>query len=91
MEVANAVETTMVWRTVSGASMAGMVISLLLSVGLPVFLCIFIYKKTKAWVPAFFIGCGIFVGFAMILEQICHAVVLTVTGRIVWWTGSGPV
>ena len=76
-------ETVMQWGTVSGASMAGMVISLLLSVGLPIFLCIFIYKKTKAWVPAFFIGCGIFVGFAMILEQICHAIVLTVTGSVI--------
>ena len=75
-------ETVMQWGTVSGASMAGMVISLLLSVGLPVFLCIFIYKKAKAWVPAFFIGCGIFAGFAMILEQICHAIVLTVTGSV---------
>ena len=83
MTATNAVETTMVWGTVSGASIAGMVISLLLSVGLPVFLCIFIYKKAKAWVPAFFIGCGIFVGFAMILEQICHAIVLTVTGSVI--------
>ena len=63
--------------------MVGMVISLLLSVGLPIFLGIFIYKKTKPWVPAFFIGCGIFVGFAMILEQICHAIVLTVTGSVI--------
>lgn len=83
MTATNAMETTMVWGTVSGASMAGMVISLLLSVGLPIFLCIFIYKKTKAWVPAFFIGCGIFVGFAMILEQICHAIVLTATGGVI--------
>ena len=70
MTVTNAVETTMIWGTVSGASMVGMVISLLLSVGLPIFLCIFIYKKTKAWVPAF-------------LEQICHAIVLTVTGSVI--------
>ncbi len=83
MTVTNAVETTMVWGTVSGASIAGMVVSLLLSVGLPIFLCIFIYKKTKAWVPAFFIGCGIFVGFAMILEQICHTIVLTATGSVI--------
>lgn len=83
MAVTNVTETTMIWGTVSGASMAGMVISLLLSVGLPIFLCIFIYKKTKAWMPAFFIGCGIFVGFAMILEQICHTIVLTVTGSII--------
>ena len=46
MTVTNAVETTMIWGTVSGASMVGMVISLLLSVVLPIFLGIFIYKKT---------------------------------------------
>lgn len=79
MEATNA----MVWGSVSGASMAGMAISLLLSVGLPIFLCIFIYKKTKAWIPAFFIGCGIFIGFAMILEQICHVIVLTATGSVI--------
>lgn len=83
MAVESITETAMTWGTVSGASMAGMVISLLLSVGLPIFLGIFIYKKTKPWVPAFFIGCGIFVGFAMILEQICHAIVLTVTGSVI--------
>lgn len=82
MTVTNAVETAMQWGTVSGASMAGMVVSMLLSVGLPIFLCIFVHKKTKAWVPAFFIGCGIFVGFAMILEQILHMVVLTATGSV---------
>ena len=82
MAVESITETAMIWGTVSGASMAGMVISLLLSVGLPIFLCIFIYKKTRAWVPAFFIGCGIFVGFAMILEQICHAIVLMLTGSV---------
>ena len=68
MTVTNVVETTMIWGTVSGASMVGMVISLLLSVGLPIFLCIFIYKKTKAWVPAFFLGCGNFGGFVLILD-----------------------
>ena len=82
MAVESITETAMIWGTVSGASMVGMVISLLLSVGLPIFLCIFIYKKTRAWVPAFFIGCGIFVGFAMILEQICHAIVLMLTGSV---------
>ena len=79
MEATNA----MIWGTVSGASMAGMALSLLLSVGLPVFLCIFIYKKAKAWLPAFFIGCGIFIGFAMILEQICHVIVLAATGSVI--------
>ena len=66
MAVESVTETAMIWGTVSGASMVGMAVSLLLSVGLPIFLCIFIYKKTKAWVPAFFIGCGIFVGLSLI-------------------------
>jgi hypothetical protein len=60
MTVTNAVETAMSWGTVSSASMVGMVISLLLSVGLPIFLGIFIYKKTKAWVPAAVITVRVF-------------------------------
>ena len=83
MTVTNVMETTMVWGTVSGAAMAGMAISLLLSVGFPIFLCIFIYKKTKAWVPAFFIGGGRFVGVALIFEQLPLALVLTVTGSVI--------
>ena len=43
MAVESITETAMIWGTVSSASMVGMVISLLLSVGLPIFLCIFIY------------------------------------------------
>ena len=56
MAVESVTETAMIWGTVSGASMLGMVISLLLYLSLTIFLGIFIYKKTKAWVPAFFIG-----------------------------------
>ena len=37
MAVESITETAMIWGTVSSASMVGMVISLLLSVGLPIF------------------------------------------------------
>ena len=73
----------MEWGTVSAASMAGMVFTLLVSVGLPVVLGIMIYKKTHARVSSCFIGAGIFVVFALILEQILHAVVLGFTGTVI--------
>ena len=66
-------ETTLIeWGTVSIASMLGMMITLIIAVGLPVILLTLVYKKTKAKISSFFIGCGIFVLFALILEQIMH-------------------
>ena len=73
----------MEWGTVSMASMLGMIFSLVVSIGVPVVLLIVIYKKTRAKISSFFIGCGIFVGFALILEQILHTVVLTVAGTVI--------
>lgn len=74
--------TVMEWGTISGASMMGMVVSLIISVVLPVVLLILVYKKAKANILPFFIGCGVFVVFALILEQIMHTVVLGVTGTL---------
>lgn len=73
----------MEWGTVSAASMTGMVFTLLISLGLPVILGIMIYKKTHAKVSSCLIGAGIFVAFALILEQILHVVVLGVTGTVI--------
>lgn len=74
-------ETTLTeWGTISAASMLGMVVTLIIALGLPVVLLVLVYKKTKAKISSFFIGCGIFVLFALILEQIMHVIVLTVTG-----------
>lgn len=73
----------MEWGTVSVANMLGMVFSLVVSIGVPVVLLIIIYRKTHAKISSFFIGCGIFVGFALILEQILHTVVLTVAGTVI--------
>lgn len=73
----------MEWGTVSVASMLGMVFSLVISMGVPVVLLIVISKKTHAKISSFFIGCGIFVGFALILEQILHTIVLSVAGPVI--------
>ena len=70
----------MEWGTVSAASMIGMVFTLAVSIGLPIILGIAVYKKTHARISSCFIGVGIFTGFALILEQIVHAVVLGLTG-----------
>lgn len=72
----------MEWGRVSVASMAGMVLSLLVSIGVPLILLVLVRRKTKARIACFFIGCGIFVVFALILEQLLHAVVLKATGTL---------
>lgn len=63
-------------------SIAAMIVSLLIAVGVPILLCIVIRKKYKAKISSFFIGCGTFVFFAMILEQFLHMVVLRGLGDI---------
>ena len=72
----------MEWGTVSTASIIGMLFTLLVSVGLPIILMILLRIKTRARISTFFIGCGIFIGFALILEQILHKIVLTAAGSI---------
>lgn len=67
------------WGTVPAANIAAMAVSCILSIGLPVLLLV-IFKKKNGWVPAFFIGCGIFIAFALVLEQIFHSVVLGLFG-----------
>lgn len=64
---------------VSTASIVGMIFSLCMSIGLPVALLIFCWRK-KAGISSFFIGAAIFIVFALILEQILHAAVLGITG-----------
>lgn len=76
-------EWYMEWGTVSVANMLGMVFSLVVSIGVPVVLLIVISKKTHAKISSFFIGCGIFVGFALILERILHAIVFSAAGLVI--------
>ena len=70
----------MEWGTIPAASIIGMVFSLIASIGLPITLGIIVYKKAHAKVSSCFIGAGIFVVFALILEQILHVIVLAITG-----------
>lgn len=73
----------MEWGTISAASIVGMVFTLAVSTGLPVILGIIVYRKTHAKISSCFIGAGIFTGFALILEQIVHAVILGLTGTVI--------
>lgn len=69
--------------TVSNLSMAGMAVSALVAVLVPVILCILVMKKTKAKFSSMLWGAGTFVLFALILEQLLHAIVLTATGTAI--------
>ncbi|MDE6015295.1 MAG: YhfC family intramembrane metalloprotease [Acetatifactor sp.] len=71
----------MEYQVVSAANIAAMIVTLIICLGLPVGLCIFWKLKTKAKLSAFFIGCGTFFLFALILEQILHIVVLSTLGE----------
>lgn len=70
----------MEWGTVSAASIMAMFFSLAVSIGLPIVLGIIVCMKTHARVSSCFIGAGVFVVFALILEQILHAIVSAVAG-----------
>jgi uncharacterized membrane protein YhfC len=58
-------------------SIVFMAISALAGIAIPVILFVIFRKKYKADIKPFFIGCGVFVLFAMILEQVLHIIVLS--------------
>lgn len=68
--------------TVPAGSIAGMVFSLLVALGVPIALCILIRKRLRADVVPFFLGAGVFFLFAMLLEQLLHVVVLLRPGTV---------
>ncbi|MCM1046204.1 MAG: YhfC family intramembrane metalloprotease [Candidatus Gastranaerophilales bacterium] len=72
----------MLTTKVPGVNIAAMFITLLICLALPIGLCIFWKKKTKAKLSAFFLGCGTFFLFALILEQLLHLAVMAVTGNL---------
>lgn len=61
-------------------SMVGMAIAALIAFVVPIGLLIWNRKKNRATISSFFIGCGVFVVAALVLEQIFHFIVLTLTG-----------
>ncbi len=70
---------------VSGTSIFIMFLNIILAVAIPVVLLIVFKKKYGASIVAFIVGCVTFFIFALILEQLLHALVLVVlpTGQII--------
>lgn len=67
---------------VSGVAIAGMVCSAIVSIGMPLFLMILVKKKLGAKMSAAWCGMGVFVLFALILEQMLHSIMLTAAGDV---------
>ena len=63
-------------ETVPTLSILFMILSLAVSVALPVGLCLWFYKKKGAALLPFFIGCAVMIVFAFILESAVHQLVL---------------
>lgn len=67
-------------QNISGIAIAGVITSILLSIGVPIILLIIGKTKFHAKISSFFIGAGTFLLFAMVLEQILHLLVINVGG-----------
>lgn len=67
---------------VPASNILAMICTLLIAVGLPILLLIVWKVKSKAKLYPFFLGCGTFIVFALVLEQICHTVVQLLTGTL---------
>lgn len=67
---------------VPAGSIVGMGFSLAVSWGLPLLLLTLIRRKQKADILPFFLGCGSFFLFAMLLEQLMHSLVLLKMGPV---------
>lgn len=71
----------MIMNTVSTASITGMVVSLILSVGLPIVLCVLLKIKTKAKWSDMLLGAVVFLVFALFLEQTLHMLMSALFGE----------
>ena len=71
---------------VPGASIAGMVFSLIVSFALPIGLFVYAKKKLGAKTAPFFIGCGVFFVMVLMLEASIHRIVFQLAGEAL--TGS---
>ena len=70
----------MEFGVVSAASIAGMFFALLVSVGLPIALMVIGLVKYKAKITSFLTGAGVFILFALTLEQCFHLGVFALAG-----------
>ena len=67
-------------NTISGLAIAGVICSVVLSIGVPIALFIAGRVKLKARISSLFIGAGTFLLFAMLLEQQLHVLVIQFCG-----------
>ena len=72
---------TMTVDMVPGASIAGMVFSLIVSFALPIGLFVYAKKKLGAKTAPFFIGCGVFFVMVLMLEAAIHRIVFQLAGE----------
>lgn len=63
--------------SVPALSIVFMTISALSGILIPIILFIIFRKKYKADIKPFFVGCAVFIVFALIIEQFFHAIILT--------------
>lgn len=68
-------------NTVSTVSVAGMAVSLILSLGFPVVLCILLKRRTDAKLTDMLLGAVTFVLSALVLEQLLHLAVNALFGE----------
>lgn len=68
------------YETVSNSAIMGMVCSLAISFLFPIALLIYWKISKKPKLVSFFIGAGVFIVFALVLEQILHTVVMMAVG-----------
>lgn len=69
--------TALSFSPVPALSIAGMRVSLIIAVGLPVALCILVKRRFKSALSPVFVGAGAFVVFACVLEALVHNAVLS--------------
>ncbi|MGN0158275.1 MAG: YhfC family intramembrane metalloprotease [Brotaphodocola sp.] len=67
---------------VPAGNLIGILFSLAVSWGVPTALAVYFYKKKRADIFPFFVGCASFFIFAMLLEQLMHMLVLRNLGSI---------
>jgi len=66
----------MEFGVVSTASIVGMIITMIVAIGLPIYLLVMCIKKAKAKFSSILIGAATFFVMALVLEQLLHLVVL---------------
>ena len=71
------------FETISSLAIAGMITSGIVSLVVPLVALIIWYKKTKARISSFFIGCAVFILFALVLESAMHNLVFKLTGNTI--------